>query len=216
MTGAEKLRLASEMEQWRADDAVEPLSALLRDPEPEVAERAAVSLGKLRDLRAVPALSELLRSGFPLRRPWLQVLAGIGLVAGLLLVAGLGSYLILAPGGLVLALNVLKMIEPFCRRLSERRARTKLNRAIVGALASIAAESPAPQLRSLLPDLRALSMDAVLQDGETREKSRLTAARIRELTESLKGLPVPAAACIHDPALPRIRSESNDGLSAAG
>lgn len=49
---------ASALGELRADEAVTPLMALLVDPMPEVQIAAVAALGKIADLRAVPALEE--------------------------------------------------------------------------------------------------------------------------------------------------------------
>lgn len=88
---------------------------------------------------------------------------------------------------------------------SERKEVSKTCHAIAEALTRIVERTPTPDLRAILPELKAIAFDIVHQDKSTRAASRQAAQRIEALTEQLKNLPLPAAAPLSDAAtLPRI------------
>jgi hypothetical protein len=94
--------------------------------------------------------------------------------------------------------------QPFIRYYKERREASRLCQIIADALVRIAERRPTPELRAVIPDLKAIAADVLQQEKQARAASRQAAQRIEDLTEQLKNLPLPAAAPAPDAAtLPR-------------
>jgi hypothetical protein len=62
--------------------------------------------------------------------------------------------------------------------------------AVTRALGAIAGRHPTPELRSVVPDLKALAADRVLQDAKARRTAHKAVERIEALTAELQSLPV--------------------------
>jgi hypothetical protein len=175
--------------------ALDALCGSLGDAREVVRAGAAEALGLRGDPEAVPPLTEALRACFVGRSARWQVLAGIGVVVGtaLFVVAWiLGSFAV--SGFAVASFFVVQFVW---RRMSayvdRRRSAGRVCRAITEALARSAEQSPSPELRNVLPELRVVASDVLQQDQDTRSASRATAAKIEALTEKLKSLPLPAS-----------------------
>jgi hypothetical protein len=178
--------------------AVEPLCLALRDKDLSVRVAAAESLGLVGDERAVQGLMEALWQCFVGRSARWQIIAGVGVFITLFLPSciaiwagrfwtfwmGLGFSVL---GGMFTGMHVGKYFVI-------RAAQSNVCHAIIAALMHIAECHPAPELRSILPDLKTLAIDVLQQDKQTRATSRQAAQRIEALTEQLKSLPLPAAA----------------------
>ncbi|MFN3648512.1 MAG: HEAT repeat domain-containing protein [Armatimonadota bacterium] len=179
------------------------LCRLLEENEPRIRIAVAQALGAVGDERAVRPLLEVLQSGFvgglSGRRRWLALplcLVLFGTAAGLL------PGLFQKDRGSILSLVALLLV--LVEYLRNRTERGSVARAVTGALSAIAERRPSPGMRAVLPDLRRMAADPIQQDAETREASRTAARRIGGLTESLKDLPLPAAASVDDASLPRV------------
>ena len=217
---------ARQLGQLKDPDAVLPLCAALKDKDIEVRVATAEALGNIGDDRAVQPLIDALRDAFTLRSPWLNFVVGVLLLVGSVLLGGvvIALLLIVALVCVVVLFMLLKeaagfiveavtgLWEAFSSLFSKSmkffrlpRRRDRLCFAIAEALAKIAEQSPTPELRAALPDLKAVGADVIQQDEKTRAASRRAAHRIRVLTERLKNLPLPASAPEPDTAtLPRI------------
>lgn len=174
-------------------EAVLPLCDALEDPLTVVRRAAARSLGEIGDPRAIDPLARALHRCFIGGSPRKQLTYGrLGTIgAGLF---GLGC-LLLWPFALLEALQALfQGLYAFGRRTEpQAEQESLLAAAYVSAVAQIAERSPTPELRSLLPDLKAASADLLFLDGRTRRISRQAAARIDRLTTRLKSLPLAGA-----------------------
>lgn len=184
-------------------EAVEPLCEALKDPNVTVRAAAARALGKLGDPRAVRPLVDALKDCFVGRSAIRQLLLGILMIP----IAAIGVLL-----GLVLAVvtegNTVELIGLVFRAVFDyyagRRSQGVLCEAVTGALLQIAEQNPTPELRAVLPELKAVASDKLQHERKTRNASREAAARIEALTEKLKSMPLPAAAPGTDAAvLPR-------------
>ncbi|MCS6859530.1 MAG: HEAT repeat domain-containing protein [Abditibacteriales bacterium] len=209
--------------------AVEPLCHALRDKDLNVRVAAAESLGVIGDERAVQALIEALHAVFIWRSPQLQTMSGLLLLPGFLMLSVV-ALLLAATGVAGVQMLILEQIGQFpsagaaatlgmifgalsgCVILVMRdiiygkiRRQNLLCHTIIMSLMRIGEKRPLPELRNILPDLRAIARD-VLRHGEgTRAIARQAARRIEALTEQLKNLPLPAAAPAPDAAtLPRV------------
>ncbi|HTE21007.1 MAG TPA: HEAT repeat domain-containing protein [Armatimonadota bacterium] len=182
--------------------AVEPLCLALQDREPAVRIAAAESLGHLGDQRAVQPLTGALRACFLHRSGWKQLVMGpVVLVGGTLLFVFCLLLCLLCGGGSTVLADIPRDVWKHFR---DRRSQGRLVQAITGALVLIAERHPTPELRSALPDLKAMATDVLQQEPGTRAASRDAAHRINALTEKLKSLPVPASTPAPDAAaLPR-------------
>jgi len=172
--------------------AVEPLCFALRDRDLAVRIAAAESLGQVGDARAVQPLMEALRDSFIGRSGWQHLFIG-----GLMVVATI-LLLLLCMATAILTLS----IDPFSLSGSSSKSgdpqsagcpQSALRQAVIRALVHIAERHPAPELRDVLPDLKAMALDVLQQEAGTRAASRDAARRIDALTEKLKSLPVPAS-----------------------
>jgi hypothetical protein len=201
------------LEEIGGREAQEELYWGLADSDPKLRVAAAQALGRIGDEAAIPRLTGALRSCFvqgSARRQWW---IGIGVLVGaLLLFAGIvAGSVALQIGGLIGAMMQF-ILRPVFRYYRQRRAQSEVCRAITEALAGIAERHPNPGLRALIPDLEAVSSDMLQQEGRTRATSRAAAARIRELTESLKSLPIAAGPASPDvDSLPRPADAGGDG-----
>ena len=185
--------------------SIEVLCAALEERDQSLRVAAAEALGHIGDERAVRPLTETLRRCFVGGSARRQRVIGVMAVATALVIAavfGLGLAALkvaVAVSGLV---NLVFHIV--VHYLKERRSESKLCGAITSALARIAERHPTPELRAVLPDLRAVAADALQHEKETRAASRTAAERIEALTEKLQSLPVPAATPVPDAdVLPR-------------
>lgn len=183
--------------------AVEPLCLALRDKDLNVRAAAAESLGHIGDERAVQALVEALRGCFIGQSTrWQLVIGGIAILIILIAAIRMQYPLFGKIGGLLLPLLlVFQMLVYNGKRISQ----SIMLPAITKALTLIAERTPTPELRNVLPDLKAITADVLQQSKTTRAASRQAAQRIEALTEQLKNLPLPAAAPVPDAdTLPRV------------
>lgn len=186
---------------------MEALCAALQDPRTEVRAAAAESLGEIGDPGAVPALTAALRRCFlrgsaRMRIPLglATLLGGAALYLGIMFGAFDGGHGVSFAGGMLLGNVVLQSV------LAYRRSRTshgQASAAISGALVKLSEKEPRPELRGLLPVLRAVELDVLQQDRKTRLASRQAVRRIEELTAELEALPVAVAAPAAPVGLPR-------------
>jgi hypothetical protein len=206
-TSEQRLKAAKALRDGGAQ-AIEPLCLALHDEDANVRIAAAKSLGHAGDDRAVQPLVEALKRCFVGHSFWRQML-----VSFVVCVVSIG---------LAIAFSDMSRGKSFivaiffilCQMLAsgiwgvyytERRAASKTCSAIAEALTSIVERTPTPELRAILPQLKAIAIDVVHQDKHTRAASRQAAQRIEALTEQLKSLPLPASAPAPDNAtLPRI------------
>jgi len=189
-------------------ESVEALTDALRDSSGKVRIAAAESLGIIGDPRAVRPLTDALRQCFGGRSARWQVVVGMVSLLGLIAAGLFWGWLILKIGFiwfLFLAGSAHKKVEAF---FNEKRSQTGLCRAITEALERIAERNPTPELRAVVPDLRAIAADTVHQDPRTRAVSREAADRIQSLTEKVKSLPLTSTA-------PPVTAESLPRAAAA-
>lgn len=170
--------------------ATAPLCAALNDPDERVRISAAESLGQLGDPDAIAPLTHALRQSLVGGSGQRQLMAGLLLI--LIVVVLVGGYLwgalVWRMGGVMVISNVsARSVNRLARR---RRARSEICRTISHALARIAEQHPSPQLREVIPELRALAADRIHHDQGARQASREAADRIDTVTERLKSLPV--------------------------
>jgi HEAT repeat protein len=189
--------------------AVEPLCLALRDKDVNVRIAAAESLGLVGDERAVQPLMEALRGCFVKQSAYLQLAAAL-LFIGLIVILWIGNILtslIFSPSVIsgVVRSGLVGIVVGFAiPYYLQRRSQSKLCQAFTETLVRIAERNPTPELRNILPDLKAIAVDVLHQEESTRTTSRQAARRIEALTEQLKSLPLPAAAPAPDAAtLPR-------------
>lgn len=175
--------------------AVAPLCRALEDREQKVRIAAAESLGHLGDERAVGPLAEALRRSLVGRSARKQLVAGVfvALAAVVVLLGFLGGMVYLKIGGMMWAFFQL-FGRTFGGYFKGRQEQSRMARAVTEALARIAERSPTPELAAVVPDLKAIAVDALQQEKDTRAVSRRAAERIESLTEQLKRMPLPAAA----------------------
>lgn len=188
-----------------AGAAVPPLCDALSDPHAEVRRAAAESLGEIADPRAIGPLTAALRQSLVGGSGRRQLWAGLLLVfVIILLITGYfwGMIAWHIGGAFFGMFNIwIQAGKRVSSRMSgQRSARSQVCRAISEALIRIAERHPSPQLRELLPELRALSADRIHQDQSARQASRAAAQRIDALTEALKNLPITSHASVPDPA----------------
>jgi hypothetical protein len=186
-------RAAAEALARVGPEAVPPLCTALEDRAPAVRSAAAAALGEVGDERAVAPLSEALRRCFLGRSPWLQVLAGLLVVpAAVLAAVAILLFCIFVTRGH--GLDALQLpVEAAGHYFGSRRRMAAESTAIVEALCRIAERRPTPELRSVLPELNVVANDVLHHDSRSRQASRQAARRIRELTDRIKDLPLPAA-----------------------
>ncbi|HTE18393.1 MAG TPA: HEAT repeat domain-containing protein [Armatimonadota bacterium] len=189
----------------RPTEAFVPLCDALRDKDLNVRIAAAEVLGELGDERAVQPLTEALRACFVGRSGRMQVITGVfAFVAAALFFVGIvfGAFSLKFFGCAYFVLQLAA--APGKAYFKRRRSRSPLCHAITEALTRIADRHPTPELRSVLPDLRAVAADSLQQEKGTRAASRAAADRIDALTEKLQSLPLPATTPAPDGAtLPR-------------
>ena len=175
--------------------ALEPLFQALKDPDARVRVAAAESLGYIGDERAVQPLAEALRAGFVGRSARRQLMIGLLVLAGgvLLPVAFVWGTIALKFGAGGIGVLIGHLARRLLQYYKQRRAQSRVSQKIAEALARIAERSPTPELRTVLPDLNDMAADLVQQERGARTASRQAAARIESLTERLKSLPMPAA-----------------------
>jgi len=208
-----ELQVAAARElQAHGNAAVAPLCEALADPNVEVRQAAAESLGEIADPRAIGPLTAALRQSLVGGSGRRQLWAGLLLVLVIVLLIGgyfWGMIGLHIGSGFFCVFNVWSQAA---KRMSGRRnARSQVCRAISEALIGIAERHPSPQLRELLPELRALSADRIHQDQHARHASRAAAQRIEVLTEALKNLPISSHASIPDAAtLPVTAGQPHD------
>ena len=179
--------------------AVETLCAALGDKDLNVRLAAAEALGRIGDERAVQPLLKAMQTCFVGQSARKQLVVGL-VVIPLFVVAG---FMGLAAVGAAGAFGGLGSF--IYHYYNGRRQISKFCQAIATALSQIAERNPSPELRVILPDLKAIAADVLQQDRQTRAASRQAAQRIEALTEQLKNLPLPASAPPPDAAtLPRI------------
>jgi hypothetical protein len=185
--------------------AVEPLCEALNQRGRDVRIAAAESLGHIGDERAVKPLTEALHACFVGGSARRQRLLGVLAIPALVLILlglFLGSAALKASGGVGVLLYAvgLNVHGAYKRRRSESR----VCEAVTEALERIAERSPTPALRAVVPELKAVAADPLLQEESARAASRQAAARIEALTDRLKDLPLPATHHQPHPAnLPR-------------
>ena len=187
----------------------EPLCVALSDKSGHVRLAAAEALGRILkdggDERAIQPLLKALQACFVKGSArWHLVMGLMATMAFLLLFAGLiwGSVALKTWGMIQMLLYFFQWIGVYYER---RRTQSKICQQLLEALANVVERNPAPELRVLLPDLKAISADVIQQGSQTRALSRQAAQKIETLTEQLKHLPLPASAPPPDAAtLPRI------------
>lgn len=192
-----RLRAAKSLREY-GSWAIESLCLVLQDKDLNVRAAAAESLGHIGDERAIQPLIEALRRCFLGRSVYWQFIVGLLVMPLLILLIVKG----MAAAGAVALVGCFS--QPFIIDYQERREASKLCQIIVDALVRIAEHCPTPELRAVIPDLRAIAADVLQQEKQARAASRQAAQRIEDLTEQLKNLPLPAAAPAPDAAtLPR-------------
>lgn len=174
--------------------AVPLLCGALTDPCVPVRLAAAESLGEIGDPAAIPPLTQALQGCFhggSARRQLATGCLGTGLALIVCLLMVLLNPFVIIEGLFRAGLGGLSNLG---KNRSEPELRLSRAPAYARALAQIAERHPTPELRALLPELRAASLDLLQLDREARQVSRETAERIERLTTLLKTLPTPAHA----------------------
>ncbi len=174
--------------------AVGKLCWALRHHDPAVVTAAAQALGEIGDPRAVEPLVKTLRrnllGGSGTRQLWVGSLTWwCCLVCSVwwgwtILSGGKGSLLTL---GVMLA----SILASLLRNHSERRS--ALRAACVEALGRIAEASSSLEVRSVLPDIRALARDTYIQKPGTHGTTLEALRRIEAATAVAHQLPLPAS-----------------------
>jgi hypothetical protein len=180
------------------EQALGPLYAALEDRDASVRIAAAQALRDVGDLRAVEPLTRALRACVVARSVHWQLFVGYVLAPVVFIVVFLVWLLAAVAssgGGASGVVGLFKCLGDWYR---DRRERGRPGAAIAEALAAMAERNPAPELRRLIPELQALSVDRLQQERGTRMLSARAARRIADLTEKLRHLPIPAPAT--DPA----------------
>jgi hypothetical protein len=191
------------LEQIGGEEVHTLLREGLKDPEMSVRQAAAEALGRVGDERDIGPLTEALRACFARGSARRQLWAGVAVLSGLVLLC-LGLMILPGIGSSLGAIGA--WVYPLVQYYYIRRRKSALCRAITEALAAIAERTPSPEARAVLPELRAMAADVIQQDRASREACRAAAARIRELTENVKSLPIaggavtPAAGTLPRPA----------------
>ena len=197
----ERTEAARGLRAW-GNGALPALCAALRDPCVPVRLAAAESLGEIGEPDAIPALSRALRTCFTggsARRQLANGFVGMVLLGIALLLLTVLNPLAIVEGGLRLGWDKLwNWRKPAPEPEPSSRAPV-----YALALARIAEQHPTPELRALLPELRAAGLDLLNVDRETRHVSRETAGRIDRLTARLMALPIPTSkAAVENHSLP--------------
>jgi hypothetical protein len=178
----------------RGAGAVGPLCAALEDRHASVRIAAAQALRDVGNLRAIEPLTRALRACVVARSVRWQLFVGYvlaPLVFLLVFLVWLLAAVASSGGGASGLVDLFKWLGDWYR---DRRERGRPAGALAEALAAIAERNPAPELRRLIPELQALSMDRLQQERGTRMLSARAARRIGDLTEKLQHLPIPAPA----------------------
>jgi hypothetical protein len=179
----------------RGPEAVPALCEALKDPDPSVRAAVAESLAKIGDARAIAPLTQALKRCFDTGSASRQRLLGILMAVVVCIVLGfafVGTIKSWTAGGFVtIWLFGTKRIQEL---LDSRRKRGPQIVALTNAIDRIASRDPAPELRSLLPELQSVASDAIYQSPATRAATREVADRIAALTERIKSMPVAASA----------------------
>jgi HEAT repeat protein len=190
-------------------EVTESLCGALSDKSSRVRLAAAEALGRILkdsgDERAIEPLLKAIRSCFVKGSARWHLVMGLMVTLSFLLVLAA-----LVWGSI--ALNVAAIIQGISACLNyigfyyeHRRTQSKICQQLLEALANVVERNPAPELRVLLPDLKAISADVIQQGSQTRALSRQAAQKIETLTEQLKNLPLPASAPAPDTkTLPRV------------
>lgn len=213
-----ELRLAAAQElRDYGTPATLPLCGALVDVDETVRVVAAESLGVLGDSRAVGPLTAALRQSLVGGSGRKQLVGGALLALGLLLLVGgyfWGAFIGRMGGGLmVLGCASSQWIQRLQR---QRRARSQFCRAISEALVQIAEQHPTPELREVLPELKALAVDRFYQDRHAQRASLKAVQRIETLTHELKNLPISSSASTTNrAALPLASSDPNESDSVS-
>lgn len=192
VTGSVAAKLAA-VEALRrfGEQAVPPLSAMLRDPSYDVRIAAIKVLGESGDERAIRPLAEALQSCFERQSAKHSLLLGIGTALGML------ALLILALAATLLAQSGTALLDwgkAVADLWASRRKQTELVRAITEALTRVGERTGSPELRRVLPDLNVVAVDVIRQGRHTRASSRAAVAQIEAVTSRIRHLPLPAAA----------------------
>lgn len=192
----ERVEAARKLREFGAA-AIEPLCLALRDKEDSVRVAAAKSLGEVGDERAVQPLVDALRDVLPgrsaARSRFARVLFWITMP--IMIVLGVIAIFADGPGDFLSNLNFYS---------PGTAAKGRSSREIAKALAKIAERTNSLELRKALPELEEIAADNLQQDVRSRATSRRAARKIAKLTNSLKELPISAAAPHTDStALPR-------------
>ncbi|MFN3648508.1 MAG: HEAT repeat domain-containing protein [Armatimonadota bacterium] len=178
------------------------LCRALHDP---AARHAAVeALGEFGDQRAVEPLMQVLRGQLLGRSGRRQVVIGwtVLLVAVLVMPLTLLGQVWLGFQG-SLAMVAMSIINIAFQYFTSQRRQSLARQSIVDALLRIGERCPAPELRTLLPDLQSIERDRLQSDPKAREASRAAAERIEALTEG-SNLPLPGCVSGVGTSLPRV------------
>jgi hypothetical protein len=189
----ERAAAASALGEY-GERAVERLIEALSDKSPKVRFQAARALGRIGDPRAVGPLMEALRGCLVGGSPKTNLRAALLYLLGIVLAAGAFGWVWLNLGWFWLFFIWIQAGDHLKPLLEGQRSQTRFCRAICEALHRIAMEHPSPEMRSVLPELNAIAIDAVHHTERTREASRIAARRIDQLTQDVKSLPLSASA----------------------
>lgn len=170
----------------------EALLELLKSDYSDVREYAVQALGELGDARALSALMGVYArcfTGRSARRQRLWVLLPVIYYAFLIGLAvwewGSGHLKIQD-----LAFSLLL----FLTNRSTWRSSGEDWQVILKAILQVAERNPSPEVHQLLPDLKAIAADRMLNHPDAREAARAAAERIETLTAGVHDLPLPAVA----------------------
>lgn len=174
-------------------DGMAPLCRALEDPEPVVRGAAAMALGTVGDRSTIQpllgALKTSCKGGSARRQYWIGLVL---LAAAVLVFLGFVTGLAILKTGGAMSGMFSTFFNLSNQALEKQRRRNRLSGVIVDALLRVAEREPAPELRTVLPEVQALAADFVQQSKDTRALSRKAAVRIEALTEKLRYLPIPA------------------------
>ncbi len=190
---SERIAVAEELGRWGGSRAVNPLCELLREPDDDLRVAAAEALGGIGCERAIPHLVTALQTRCVGGSGYQQKKAGrIALVWIVLAFFGsamLAAYLRLPIGGFA-GVVIVPLLTGWN---TLRQTRGRVFRAITSALERILEANPTPEVRSVLPELEALSSDRIQQDAETRRVLSAAREHIDTLTAHFKSLPLTSA-----------------------
>ncbi|MFN3648509.1 MAG: HEAT repeat domain-containing protein [Armatimonadota bacterium] len=188
-------------------EVVPPLCRALRDREPRVRFAAAEALAEVGDERAIGPLQEALRASLVGRSAWRHLAFGWLMCLATMLViinASVIAHRLLDLKEYWLVGILTGLGQALIGRVLDWRGRGQGRRALIDALVRIGERHPTPELRQVIRDLRVIGSGWVQQDPSTRPVSEKAARRIRELTDNLKSLPLPASGTQHEATLPRV------------